>query len=58
VGGAVTQDRILESLQETFDYYFENVVDQAAAATVLNNGKRPECLANEVYSAFHHIAST
>ncbi|WP_412851523.1 hypothetical protein [Ectothiorhodospira shaposhnikovii] len=47
---------VRESLAETFSYYARELNDVLTVATIESAGVRPEGLANEVFSAFHHIA--
>ena len=60
-----TRDRILRRLDEAqvqnaladvFTSYLDDLHDVLNLATVENNGVRPEGLANEVFSCFHHLA--
>lgn len=49
-------DDIQQLLVEAFSYYSSELYDVLTLATVENAGVRPEGLANEVFSAFHHLA--
>lgn len=49
-------DNVQQLLAEAFSYYSSELYDVLTLATIENAGVRPEGLANEVFSAFHHIA--
>jgi hypothetical protein len=48
-------DSVQQLLVEAFSYYSSELYDVLTLATIENAGVRPEGLANEVFSAFHHI---
>lgn len=47
---------VQEGLAKIFVHYYDDLQDILSIATVENSGIRPERLANEIYSCFHHIA--
>lgn len=50
------QEEVQNQVAHLFAVYLATVHPIAGAAAVQNGGERPQCLENEVYSCFHHIA--
>ncbi len=52
----LSQPEVQQKVLEAVLYYYLDFRETTTFAEVLNDGTRPEGLANEVYACFHHLA--